>query len=74
MSGVHRRLAEIGRIAGVEFHAHTLRHSFAKNLINADISLEKIASLLGHSSLDETFVYTTPGERELEDAVRKLTG
>jgi len=31
-----------------------------------------VASLLGHSSLDTTRVYTTPGKSDLEKAVRAL--
>jgi len=72
VSGVHRRLAELGRIAKVEVHPHTLRHTFSKNLIDAGVSLEKVASLLGHSSLNTTRIYTTPGERDLEMAVERL--
>lgn len=74
VSGVHRRLAELGRIAKVDVHPHTLRHSFSKNLIDAGVSLEKVASLLGHSSLSTTRIYTTPGERDLEVAVERLAG
>jgi site-specific recombinase XerD len=51
---------------------HTLRHSFAKALIDADVSLEKVAMLLGHSNLNTTRIYTTPGEEDLEDAVSML--
>ncbi len=51
---------------------HTLRHSFAKALIDAGVSLEKVATLLGHSNLNTTRIYTTPGEEDLEDAVGKI--
>ncbi len=51
---------------------HTLRHSFAKALIDADVSLEKVAMLLGHSNLNTTRIYTTPGEEDLEDAIGRL--
>jgi len=71
-SGVHRRLSELGRRAGIDLSAHTLRHTFAKNLVDAGVTLEKVASLLGHSSLDTTRVYTTPGKSDLEKAVRAL--
>ena len=74
ISGVHLRLAELGRVAKLEVHAHTLRHCFAKNLIDAGVSIEKVASLLGHSRLDTTRIYTTPGERDLEAAVERLAG
>jgi len=51
---------------------HTLRHSFAKALIDAGVSLEKVATLLGHSNLNTTRIYTTPGEEDLEDAVGRI--
>lgn len=51
---------------------HALRHSFAKALIDAGVSLEKVATLLGHSNLNTTRIYTTPGEEDLEDAVGKI--
>ncbi len=51
---------------------HTLRHSFAKALIDAGVSLEKVATLLGHSNLNTTRIYTTPGEQDLVDAVDLL--
>lgn len=51
---------------------HTLRHSFAKALIDAGVSLEKVATLLGHSNLNTTRIYTTPGEEDLDDAVRMI--
>jgi len=50
------------------------RHSFAKNLVNSGVTLEKVAMLLGHSSLNTTMVYTTPGMSDLDHAVRVLDG
>jgi integrase/recombinase XerC len=41
-------------------------------LIDARVSLEKVATLLGHSNLNTTRIYTTPGEEDLEDAVGKI--
>lgn len=37
---------------------HTLRHSIATHLLKAGMSVEKIAKLLGHSSLESTQIYT----------------
>jgi integrase/recombinase XerC len=54
--------------------AHTLRHSFAKNLVNVDTPLDQVATLLGHESLDTTRIYTQPSERDLERAVQRAAG
>jgi site-specific recombinase XerD len=51
---------------------HFLRHSFAKALIDAGLSPEKVATLEGHSNLNTTRIYTTSGEADLEDAVGKI--
>lgn len=68
-------LESIGEATHVEnMTPHVARHTFAKNLINAGVSLEKVAMLLGHSSLDTTMVYITPGMSDLDKAVRSLDG
>lgn len=71
-STAFRRLAELGRRAGVEVHPHTLRHTLAKNLVDAGVGLHEVAALLGHSSLNTTRVYVVPGQRDLERAVSRL--
>jgi len=72
-SGAYRRLAELARRADIKgVSPHTLRHSFGKNLIDAGVGLERVAALLGHSNLNTTRIYTTPGARDLEKAVEQL--
>jgi integrase/recombinase XerC len=51
---------------------HTLRHSFAKNLVDADVGLEKVATLLGHESLETTRIYTQPSEADLQAVTEKV--
>lgn len=52
---------------------HVLRHSFAKNLVDCGIGLEKVAALLGHASLNTTRMYVTPNQQDLEKAVEKIS-
>ncbi len=54
--------------------SHTLRHTFAKNLVDTDTPLDLVATLLGHESLDTTRIYTRPSEKDLERAVRRAAG
>ena len=49
-----------------------LPFSFAKNLIDVGVSMEKIATLQGHSNLNTTRIYIMPGVTDLEDAVEAV--
>jgi site-specific recombinase XerD len=52
---------------------HTLRHSFAKNLVDAGVTLEKVATLLGHDNLETTRIYTRPSEADLQAATERVS-
>jgi integrase/recombinase XerC len=70
---VQRILKRYAEESGLdEITPHVCRHTFAKNLVNQGVGLEKVAMLLGHSSLNTTRLYITPDERDLENAVGKL--
>lgn len=65
-------VARVADLAGLQdVTPHTLRHTFAKSLLDNGVSLEKVAALLGHESLDTTRRYITE-EDNLRDAVEKL--
>ena len=54
---VGRRIRQLGlncRRRG----AHSLRHSFAQRLLEADVPMREIGECLGHRSLDSTAIYT----------------
>jgi site-specific recombinase XerD len=51
---------------------HTLRHTFAKQLLAAGTDLVTLARLLGHERLETTSIYTKPTGVDLEEAVRRL--
>ena len=52
-----------------EVTPHTLRHAFGKNLVDAGAPLDRVASLLGHESVDTTRIYTTPSGQDLQREV-----
>ena len=71
---VQRILQRYAQDAGLEeLTPHICRHTFAKNLVNNGVSLEKVAALLGHANLNTTRLYITPDKRDLEFAVEKLS-
>lgn len=74
---VLRLLKKYIRHAGLDAEAvtvHSLRHSFGKNLVDAGVSLDQVAMLMGHASLNTTRIYTTPGGQDLQRVVEKLQG
>jgi integrase/recombinase XerC len=70
---IQAMLEELGTAAKVEgVSPHVLRHTFAKDLVDMGVSLEKVAMLLGHANLNTTKIYITPGMGDLEAAVKTL--
>lgn len=65
-----RKYAQRAGLEGVT--PHTLRHSFAKHVLDAGEDLATVSRLLGHERLETTAIYTQPNARDLEEAVRRL--
>lgn len=71
-SALRRILDALARRANVDASPHTLRHTFGKRLVDNGVTLEKVAALMGHSSLNTTRMYLTPGQQDLARAVETL--
>jgi integrase len=66
---INRMLNRIARDAGIgHVHPHKLRHTLATQAINRGMSIEAIAALLGHRSLDMTRRYAQIADRTVADA------
>ena len=65
---VTRMINRAGTAAGLpHIHPHQLRHTLATQAINRGMSLEAIAALLGHRSLDMTLRYAKIASRTVAD-------
>jgi len=53
-------------------HFHTLRHSFASNLVQAGVSLYVVKEILGHEDLSTTQIYSHLQKENLISAVKVL--
>ena len=67
-------VTEAGKRAGIQkrIGPHTLRHSFATNLMEAGTDLRTIQLLMGHAHLEDTTVYLHLSQRHLHAAINPL--
>lgn len=57
---------KISKEAGVKCFPHALRHTFARNAINAGIGLYHVKEMLGHSSVSTTEIYLSVSKQNLK--------
>jgi len=65
-TAIHKRLMRYRQEAGVSVSAHRLRHSFANDLLLADVPVTTIQKLLGHRWLETTQVYVLANDRQVQ--------
>jgi site-specific recombinase XerD len=71
---VTRMINRAGKAAGLgHIHPHQLRHTLATQAINRGMSLEAIAAMLGHRSMDMTLRYAKIANRTVADEYFAVT-
>ncbi|MDP9092284.1 MAG: tyrosine-type recombinase/integrase [Actinomycetota bacterium] len=72
--GVTRYLNRAASAAGIgHVHPHQMRHTLATQAINRGMSLEAIAAMLGHHSMDMTLRYAKIANRTVADEYFAVT-
>lgn len=71
---VRKMVGHVAREAGItkEIHPHTLRHTFATDLLRATKNLRLVQKALGHERITTTQIYTHVVDEELEDAMKNF--
>jgi site-specific recombinase XerD len=76
--GIQKRLEKYRAEAGIHFTAHQLRHSFASDLVAADMPVTSIQKLLGHTWVTTTQTYIAANDpkvqRDFYAAVKQMEG
>lgn len=65
-TAIHKRLMRYREEAGVHLTAHQLRHSFANDLVDADVPITTVQKLMGHAWLATTQLYLDANDRKVQ--------
>jgi site-specific recombinase XerD len=65
-TAIHLRLMRYRKQSAVSLTAHRLRHSFANDLLNADVPVTSIQKLMGHRWIETTQTYVMANDHQVQ--------
>lgn len=71
---IQRMINKYARLAGITKHVspHTMRHSYATNLLMNGADIRSVQTMLGHSDISTTQVYTHVTDQHLREVYEKF--
>jgi integrase len=73
-TGLRRTIGQIRKATGIDFHFHLLRHFFTTALLEKGVDFVTIGSLLGHSKITTSLIYSHTDRERKKRALELLEG
>ena len=67
-----KKMQDCADIAGVKFHPHMARHTYAMELLEGGMDIIYVSKLLGHEDLETTAKYTHPSQLTAIEKARRI--
>jgi site-specific recombinase XerD len=65
-TAIHQRLMRYRQESAITITCHRLRHSFANDLLNAEVPITSIQKLMGHRWIETTQTYVLANDRQVQ--------
>lgn len=69
--GLKHLIFTAGRITGLRFHVHTLRHTFATLMLEGGCDIFSLSKMMGHSDIKTTTIYLAASAQHLRAQMLK---
>ena len=69
---IFSRYLKISGIKNKKYSLHSMRHSFATQLLSKNVNLISIQQLMGHKRIDSTEIYLHITSKDLKDSINSL--
>lgn len=73
-STIWKELKEVAERAEInkKFNVHSYRHIYARRMVNNGMSIDKLANILGHSTIEVTRIYTRDSKENYFNEINRI--
>ncbi|MBI5754552.1 site-specific integrase [Candidatus Peregrinibacteria bacterium] len=67
--GIQRLVERLRKRSGINFSAHTLRHAFARLMLEGGCDIYTLSKIMGHSKITTTTIYLACSNQQMSKSI-----
>lgn len=67
IDAIRKTITELGRSAGVDINPHRIRDTVGTKMLSADVAVERVQKILGHTNVKQTLQYAAVVDRKVAE-------